>query len=116
MKSLLALTMLVVLWISPASARCGLLTWAGDDTCKGPFQPKSAQEIVSQNWQWCRTHAPNVPLQQCAQALADQQIARMKHDAQVRSAIINSIPDNPYPAPRSVMCTSGLGTMYCTGW
>jgi hypothetical protein len=54
MKFVIALAVLV-LCISPASARCGLLTWSHDDTCAGPFQSKPPQEIVARDRALCRS-------------------------------------------------------------
>jgi hypothetical protein len=54
MKFVIALASLV-LCISPASARCGLLTWSHDDTCVGPFHSKSPHEIVAGDRAWCRS-------------------------------------------------------------
>lgn len=54
MKFVIALSALV-LCISPASARCGLLTWSHDDTCAGLFHSKSPQEIVAADRAWCRS-------------------------------------------------------------
>jgi len=53
MKFVIALAALV-LCISPASARCGLLTWSHDYTCDGPYRPKSPQEIAAADIAWCR--------------------------------------------------------------
>jgi hypothetical protein len=54
MKFVIALASLV-LCISPASARCGLLTWSHDATCVGLFQPKPPREIASADAAWCRS-------------------------------------------------------------
>jgi hypothetical protein len=69
-QSLIALAALV-LCIPPASARCGLLTWSHDDTCAGPFRPKSAQEIVAADIVWRRSQMRG-PIDACLAAFAHQ--------------------------------------------
>jgi hypothetical protein len=68
MKFVIALAVLV-LCISPASARCGLLTWSHDDTCAGPFQSKSPREIVAADMARCRSLVRG-PIHACLAAFA----------------------------------------------
>lgn len=120
MKSLIALTA-VVLSVSPASARCGLLSWSHDDTCAGPFQPKPVQEVLAKDMAWCKAQMPG-QISTCLDALNKRRIAEENQRLKAAAAIGNALSegmDNASRAygdmarnpPRSTNCT----TMYLGG-
>jgi hypothetical protein len=102
MKFAIALTAFI-LCVSPASARCGLLSWQRDDTCAGPFQPKSPQEIVAADMAWCKAHVPTA---------IDACLTSMAHARDVRRPASSGGDDGPSHCATNVVGSAAFTNCY----
>jgi hypothetical protein len=61
---------------SPASARCGLLSWQNGDSRGGPFKLKTPKEMLAHDAAWCRSQMKAMPLNSCLSYLANHRDQR----------------------------------------
>jgi hypothetical protein len=104
-KFVIALTV-VVICASPASARCGLLSWMGDDACKGPFQPKSTQEILANDLEWCKAHLPR-QINACLDGLTKRRASEAQQEA-ATAARLQALGDSLQSAGAALQAASGI--------
>jgi hypothetical protein len=83
----------LIVCVSPASARRGLLTWSHDNGA-GPFRPKSPQEIVASDMAWCRSQTRGSIDARLAA------LARQREASHLERGLGKSTPD-PRSAPRT---------------
>jgi hypothetical protein len=105
--AIIAAAISLIVSISPASARCGLLSWQNDDSCAGPFKLKTPQEMLAHDAAWCRSQMKAMSLNSCLSYLANHRDQRYMRE----TIIMHGLMSGP------TMCnTQVIGNMAMTNY